>query len=139
MLGAGCSVSVNSAPKQDSDDPTLPLNIKRFREIESPPRSYADNENRVPENERGGEKVYSYGANIFYFASTRAEFGNKLYHFLKLHPEKEVTAMTPDIVKMYGDHQRSASPHSSLNGDWGGCVGYFVTFRDKTPAPKATR
>ncbi|MEK9131566.1 MAG: hypothetical protein AAB447_01505 [Patescibacteria group bacterium] len=89
----------------------------------------------VSSSEQRGEKVLSYGSNVFYFPYTRTEFGKQLSQFLELHPEKEVTAMTPDIVRMMGNKILSQDNPVPFDSDWGGCVGYFVTFRDKTPTP----
>lgn len=60
-------------------------------------------------------RVVDYGNGVYYFTWRMKDFGNELSHFLKAHPDLEVTAMA-------GDDGNTA---------YGITVGYFVTFKPK--------
>ncbi|MDO8669543.1 MAG: hypothetical protein Q7K65_04585 [Candidatus Buchananbacteria bacterium] len=62
----------------------------------------------------GINAVVNYQNGVYYFPFTESEYGNALSLFNAIHPELEVTAMSPNDT-----------------GGYGRTVGYFVTFRVK--------
>ncbi|MES3031218.1 MAG: hypothetical protein V4697_02290 [Patescibacteria group bacterium] len=76
-------------------------------------------------------EMLNYGEGVWYFPYVGAEFPNSLSQFLVKYTNLEVSAMSPNVVRL--DHYGKIKAISPGGGqtDYGAAIGYFVIFREK--------